>query len=328
MDNLKGKKKIGEELAALLAAACMTALTGTAAWAETETAGPQITVRSEAVAEARVQELPLPEDTCIRQGREYQLKSYQQIAVSLPEIVKNVQKTVLYEGVEAAAEIPEFLEEDLQDEESGRSASVRLPLQSTVKSNGRWAEGFTFPVTVWGYDAGSFVLGGETVPVAETHPFAGHEEALLELIGVDPVSYRIDSAEWSGEPETGEDGLVYRRAEASGRKYLSDVEAVYGGEAVIPAQPGIAYEAVYVLKEEETEEPQTVAEETEQPVEMTAAPVPAAAAPEEEEPEEPESAPVFLLRLRQVTTVVVGAGILLIPALYFLIRRKRRRNRD
>lgn len=312
------------------ALAVVVALTGICAAGGTAVmtaAAAEITIRSEAVPEARAQELPLPEDTYREQDREYCLKSYQQVETVLPEIAKNVQKTVLYEGVEAAAGIPASIEVSLDDEETGRSAPVQLPLQSTAQMNGRWSDGFTFPVTVWGYDAGSFVLGGETVPVAEEHPFAGHENALLELIGVDPACYRIDSAEWSGQPQAGEDGLIYRQATAVGQKYLSDVEAVYGGQAVIPAQTGIAYEAVYVLKEEE-KEPTPAVTETEAPVAMTAAPIPAAAAavaaPPAIAPEKPAELRIVLKRLRQVTTVVVGLGLLMGPMMYLLIRKRRK----
>ncbi len=316
----------------LTAAVCLGVWSAavTTAYAEEnaiETEEGEITVRSKAFLnfEDPAREDAVPAETYLWGDQKYQMKSYQIVTVTLPEIVKYAQETILYEGVEQAVEIPGQAEVQLQDEETGRSASAWLPLENTVQSNGRWQDDFSFPVTVWGYDAGSFVLGGETVPVVEEHPFAGRETALLELIGVDPAYYQIDSAEWSGMPQTGEDGLTYRQATAVGRKYVTDVEAVYGGRALIPQQPGMAYETVYVMPEE-TEPEMTEAEPT---VEMTAPPVPAAALETAAMiVEEPAELPAWLRIVRNVTTVVVGLGILLTPLFLWLLGKRRRREID
>ncbi len=313
--------------------AVMTAATVRAEETVTVTSDAEITVRYGVFRGlgAGGQEAALPPDTYEWQDAAYRLKAYQLVTVPLPEIVKNVQESVRYDAVEQAAAVPETLETVIRDEDSGRSAPVMLPLKGTEAFGWRWEDGFAFPITVWGYDSGSFVLENETVEVREEQPFAGHEDALLALIGVDPGYYRIDSAEWSGPPQTGEDGLVYRQAVASGQKYVADIEAVYGGSAVIPEQPGMAYEAVYVLEEPETEaesEPEPAAESSESYVEVTAAPVPAAAA-REERPQESETPGTLLWirNLRRVTTIVVGFGVLLVPLLLLLSGRRKRRKK-
>ena len=317
-------------VAAVLAAAAITV------YAEervTETSETEITVQYEIfpALENPGQDMALPPDTYVWQENEYRLRSYQLVAVPMQEIVKYVRKSVRYEGVEKAAAIPETIEAEILDEDTGRSALVMLPLEKTEASGWRWEEGFSFPVTVRGYDSGSFILGDETVDVRENQPFAGYEDRLLVLAGVDPAYYRIDSAEWSGPPQTDEDGLVCRRAAASGRKYVADIEAVYGGRAVIPKQPGMTYEAVYERIPPETEAEsasEAIPEPSESYVEVTAAPAPAAAAQEETQ-QVPEGSGVlrWLRNIRHVTTIVIGLGILFVPLLLLIVRRRSRRGK-
>ncbi len=250
-------------------------------------------------------------------GRGYRLRSWQLVEIPASETVRYVRETVLYEAVEQTAAIPETISATVTDEDTGRSVEAVLSLSDMRFSNWRWVEGFAFPVTVWGYDTGSFVLGEHIVPVKEEHPFAGYETELLRLIGVDPVYYRIDSAEWSGEAAADEDGRVFRQAAASGRKYVADAEADYNGHAVIPVEAGTEYQAIYAL--EEDTEPVTAA--AKEPAVQTEEPVLAA-------PEEPRDIPAWIRILRQVTVVVVGLGILLVPPLLLLLwRRKREREK-
>ncbi len=289
----------------------------------------EITVRYDtyAVSVEEAVQMPLPPDACLWQGEEYRLKAFQTVSVPLPELTRYARESVLYEGVEQAATVPESIDANLWDEDSGRSAVVMLPLESTQEANGRWADGFIFPVTVWGYENGSFILGGETVQVKEEHPFAGYESSLLELIGVDPAYYQIDTVEWSGAPQTGENGLIYRQATASGRKYVMDITAVYGGQAVIPEQPGMAYEAVYEKaapeSEPETEEEtEGIASPSAAQIQITPPPVPAASAL----PEESAGLPGWIRTVMKITAVVFGLGFLLFPFfLIFLLRRKKRK---
>ena len=333
---LKIGSKILPGAAIVIAVAAVLAATVVTAYAEekvTETSETEITVLYETfpASENPGQDMPLPSDMYVWLDNEYRLKSYQLASVPMPEIVKYVSESVQYEGIEKAAAIPEAIEAEILDEDTGRSALVMLPLEKTEASGWRWEEGFSFPITVRGYDSGSFVLGDETVDVRENQPFAGYEDRLLVLAGVDPEYYRIDSAEWSGPPQTDEDGLVCRRAAASGRKYVADIEAVYGGRAVIPKQPGLAYEAVYELIPPETEAesaPEAIPEPSESYVEVTAAPAPAAAAQEEVQ-QAPEGSGVlrWLRNIRHVTTIVIGLGILFVPLLLLIVRRRGRRGK-
>lgn len=315
-------------VAAAAAVCMMQAAASRTARAEKVSAAPgssEITVLYAVVpaADDGRNRMPFPSDSYVWQEETYRLKSCQLVTVPMPELVKYVRQSVLYEGTEKAAEVPGTIDAVIRDEESGRSAQVQLPLERTLVSDWHWEDGFAFPVTVRGYDAGSFVLDGDVVEIREEQPFAGYESALLELIGVDPAYYRIDYTEWNGLPQSDENGTVCRQAMAFGQKYVADIEAVYGGRAVIPEQPGVAYKAVYLREEPDTLEETEPMTESEY-AEVIVIPVPA----EEEVPEEtPEGAgiPWWIRNLRQVTTVVVGLGLLLGPLLLLLIRRRKKR---
>lgn len=177
-----------------------------------------------------------------------------------------------------------------------------------------------------GYDTGSFSLGDQIVPIKEEQPFEGYEKELLELIGVDPEYYRIDSVRWVSEPWTGEDGVVYRQAAASGQKYVADVEAVYRGTVPAGFSPLTAYEAIYELPE-----PVSPAESSDGS-DVSAKPQPEAVEIKGSPRENPGGFLNWIRNLSLRTKLVLGLGILLLPlALIWLARmllaRKERQDR-
>ncbi len=263
-----------------------------------------------------------PAETYLWEGEEYRLRSWQLITATMPEIRRYVRKSVIYKEVEQAMKIPEQADFYVTDEETGRQTTATLPLTDSTYSEWRWSDGFVFPVTVLDYDTGRFLLGGTEIPVKEEQPFEGYEEELLGLIGADPAYYRIDHVEWTEEPGTGEDGRIYRRALASGRKKTADVRAVYEGEVVIPSEEGMAYQALYVRAV--PRETRKVPETAEEPA-VQAVPPPA----EEAAARPPETGFwAWIRNLQTVTKVIMGLGFLLFPFLFILRKRRKRRKKQ
>ena len=193
------------------------------------------------------------------EGCGYRLKSCQMISSMTKEKTQDAETSIEYKAVEQADTLPERAEIEVTDEDTGLTVEAELPAADTEFSNWRWVEGFQFPITVQQYDAGQFYLGDIVVTESggNSHegPFAGYEKELLELIGVNPDFYSIEFTEWTSEPWTGEDGLVYRQARASGQKYVADCKVTYKGTVTLPETPAYAWQAVYVREETGQEMP-------------------------------------------------------------------------
>lgn len=189
------------------------------------------------------------------QGQIYQLSSMQQVAAMIPETCRYIEKTIIYEEVEQADELPGTIEMEVKDHDTGVSTKAELPVLKTQFDHWRWIAGFEFTITVQQYDLGRFYLGDKIVEEEEGELFEGYEEDLLGLIGVDPAYYRIDRIQWITDAWTGEDGLVYRQAKAGGQKYVADCRVTYGGDVKLPETEGIAWQAEYA--------PETVESDTE-----------------------------------------------------------------
>lgn len=250
-----------------------------------------------------------PTETYEYDGREYDLKSCQIIPVVTEEKIEEVKDTIVYEAVEQADLVPDQAQIQVTDQDTGQTIQLMLPALGAEFKNWRWIEGFQFPITVQQYDAGQFYLGDLTVTAGEEQPFSEYKKELLDLIDVNPDFYSIDEIRWTSEPWTGEDGLVYRQAMASGRKYVADCSVVYGGKAVIPSVPARAWQAVYAEKEANT---QLIAE-TER-------------IPEVERGETEEPAGFRIELLKRILRITIGLLLLLfflILTIVLLLKRKK-----
>jgi hypothetical protein len=187
------------------------------------------------------------------EGETYYLKSYQLISAKTREKVQMAEDTVTYEAVEQADTLPRQIKLEVTDEDSGLVVTAEVPAVNTKYDNWRWVSGFEFPVIVQQYDAGQFYLGDRIVTEEANDPFAEYKTELLELAGLNPDYYSIETTQWVSQPWTGEDGLVYRQARASGRKYVADCEVTYAGNVTFPEVPASAWEAVYSRKDKENE---------------------------------------------------------------------------
>ena len=195
------------------------------------------------------EEVVLPPESYEYEGKTYYQKSSQLVVVDTEEKEQWVQDTIVYEQVEQADTLPETAVLEVVDEETGQTVEVSVPVLKKSVDHWRWVHGFEFEITVQQYDAGQFYLGDEIVTEGQGRPFEGLERELLELIGVNPDYYSIESTEWLGPAWSGEDGLVYRQARAVGKKYVADCSVTYGGQVVIPPVSGTAWQACYALGE-------------------------------------------------------------------------------
>lgn len=192
---------------------------------------------------------PKPEYFDVETGQTYVLQSFKTVEAVIPEHEVQADSTISY-VVEALDSIPETAEVTVIDETTSQSVTSILPLTSYSLDNERWTDNFSYKLTYSEYGAGWYQLGDLIVPEGNEKPvLQGVERQLLALIGADPKDYRIDDIVWISEPYVGADGIVYRDAEAKGRKKAADCTALYSGCVVIPEAAGYCYEAEYKKKE-------------------------------------------------------------------------------
>ncbi len=154
-------------------------------------------------------------------------------------------QTVPYEyyGLEAGTAVPGVQEIEFTDNNTGNVFTAILPLISAETADRYWDNSFSFSVHVEHADADSFLLGEKEVP-KET-PLINCAPDLLEMLELDPDSYRITAIEWSNDPYEDNEGAICRDARAIGEKRLRDVTAVYGGMVTYPAVSAKAWECEY-----------------------------------------------------------------------------------
>ena len=117
-------------------------------------------------------------------------------------------------------------------------------------SHDRWKDDFSFTVTFHEYGIDGYWLGDQVFMLDEENlDFSGYEEMLLALIEADPENYRINSAEWAGEPYEDSEGILCRDAVVSGEKLVRDCVITYRGIAVFEEEPGVRYLASYKPKD-------------------------------------------------------------------------------
>lgn len=209
----------------------------------------EITVRCQAFTENK--KTPhLPSETFVYKGESYPyLVSRRLTAAMTEEITENIREVIVYRDVEEADHVPQEAVIQAEQGDSGVAVEVVLPAAEAEFDEGRWVDGFTFPIVVERYDAGNYELNGKIISCGEENPFSGYEQDLLELIGVSPAFYQIEHTEWTGEPEEMEDGQIRRTARARGKKYVADCRVTYEGPVKFPSEPGLAYEAVYAQRD-------------------------------------------------------------------------------
>ncbi|WP_148873086.1 hypothetical protein, partial [Serratia marcescens] len=190
--------------------------------------GSELTITSDFFTDGCENHIPDEEYINPEDNKAYSLISYNYLEKTLPERKQNVQDTITYKNVEQIDKIPESAVIEITDAETNQKQQVSMPLLQFEYKGYHWIDGFEFPVTVKDYDADAYMIGNKEIPANGENTFAGYEEQLLDLIGVNPDYYKIDNVVWNGEPWN-DNGILYRKAIAKGKKQVADCSATYGG---------------------------------------------------------------------------------------------------
>lgn len=146
-----------------------------------------------------------------------------------------IQQDVVYEAVEGAAELPETV--DVQAEQDGQVVTAVCSMREKTVLRERWEQDFSFPLTFHVYDAEFYEVGSHLIPYNEERPEAEEcYQELLNMIGVSPEEYEIADLQWEGDAYRNEEGQLCRNAVAVGQKLVRDYRVRYEGTAVFPAR--------------------------------------------------------------------------------------------
>ncbi len=199
--------------------------------------GRQIVRESEPFLE---NEPELPPETIEMGESLYRLVSMETEEVILEEEQKEVSGEILYE-VEKGYHLPETGEILVEDGLVGE-LSYKLPLLRKTEGEWKWTDGFSFPLTIENYGADLYALGDTWI--SQGADLMDHGPDILESMGLDPEYYRIQEIRWQGGPYL-ENGVLYRKAQASGLKKVCTVKALYSGTVTIPERKAKVRRTVY-----------------------------------------------------------------------------------
>lgn len=187
-------------------------------------------------------------------GKRYRLVSERIRQATKAGTLTYVSTSVPYE-LEGREEPPETAVIPIKDEATGTEFEREVPLIEIIEQNLFWSDDFSFPVTVSGYDADSFILGDEEIPAEAS--LSDYGEEFLTYLGLPSDCYRVETVAWEGDAYE-KDGILCRDALATGEKLVRRVEAKYGGQVRTPEVEGKQYIGIYEEiipeTEEETEE--------------------------------------------------------------------------
>ena len=197
------------------------------------------------------QEIEKPPEYMEQNGKQYQLESVELAEVNIPGSLTYVSANISYE-LEGMQEPPETAEITIKDAATGNEFRREVSVKEIAAKEMWWSDTFSFPITVYDYEAESFQLGNYEIQ-ANTD-LAQYDDWFLDYLNLPQDCYHINSVEWSGTPYE-QDGILCRDAVAYGEKLIRDVEVIYGGQVRTPEIPGKQYVAVYTeIVQEETEE--------------------------------------------------------------------------
>ncbi len=195
------------------------------------------------------------EDVIERNGKWYTLKTSELTSVITEETTKYSEASILYKGVEYIDSLPEEALVEVINENLKQKLKVRLPAVDYKKEDTSWDYNFTFPITVTGYDAESYMLG--EIEISNRTPFIDHGDQFLDYLNLPRQYYQITRVQWEGDPVRKE-GEMVRKATAHGRKLVKDVRGVYGGEVTFPSIEATVLHGVYVEADAENQTGQII----------------------------------------------------------------------
>ena len=184
-----------------------------------------------------------PKESVVKEGKRYHLKSGELKKVMTEETIKYTEASILYKGVEYIDNLPGDAEVKVVNEDSKQEQKVRLPAVNYEEEGTYWDYHFTFPITVTGYDADSYMLG--QLEISKNTPLIDHGDQFLDYLNLPTQYYKITRIQWDGKP-VGEEGEMTRKATAYGRKLVKDIRGIYGGDVVFPSIEANVYHGVYV----------------------------------------------------------------------------------
>jgi hypothetical protein len=196
-----------------------------------------------------------PNEELEKEGKKYTLKNSELTKVVTEETRKYSEAAILYEGVEYIDSLPEDAQVKVINEDLKQELNVRLPAVDYKEENTYWDYNFTFPITVSGYDADSYMLG--QIEVSNNSPLIDHARQFLSYLNLPSQYYEITSIDWDGDPVP-KDGEMIRNATAHGRKLVKDIRGVYGGDVTFPSTQANVYHGVYVEANSENQTDQVI----------------------------------------------------------------------
>ena len=184
----------------------------------------------------REDQLPEPEEYWTdEEGTAWKLNCSQVISVPDTGRRREVSGEVIYPEVTKNAVIPETASMEVEDEESGQTLTVSLPLSRTEYEKERWSNDLEFTVTFHSYGADTYSFRETRVShQSEQPPLTECREELLDAIGTTEEDCRLEEFCWAGEPYADDGGILCRDALVRGSRRVWDCRAVYAGEVNLP----------------------------------------------------------------------------------------------
>jgi len=150
----------------------------------------------------------------------------------------------LYEGVEYIDSLPEDAQVKVINENLKQELNGTLPAVGYKEESAYWDYNFTFPITLSGYDADSYMLG--QTEISNRSPLIDHAKLFLSYLNLPSQYYES------------KDGEMIRNATAHGRKYVKNIRGIYGGDVTFPSIEANIYHGTYIDAEAENQTEQII----------------------------------------------------------------------
>lgn len=196
-----------------------------------------------------------PTEEIVKEGKKYTLKTSGLSKVVTEETTKYSESSILYEGVEYIDSLPEDAQVKVINKDLMQELDVILPAVGYKEESAYWDYNFTFPITVRGYDADSYMLG--QTEISNRSPLIDHAKLFLSYLNLPSQYYEITSIEWEGDPVSKAGGMI-RNATAHGRKFVKDIRGIYGGDVTFPSLEANIYHGTYIDAEAENQTEQII----------------------------------------------------------------------
>ncbi|WP_101698674.1 prealbumin-like fold domain-containing protein [Clostridium minihomine] len=140
------------------------------------------------------------------------------------------------------SDIPKAIQQknvEYQDSVTGQVVKATLSLVSVKATDDwTWKDDLTIPLVFSIYDAEYYKIGDKVVPYSAKAPaLEGCETELLNVLKLSPQDYKISKFEWDGDPYD-VDGVMHRKAKATGSRHVARYVASYSGTIPLPDAPG------------------------------------------------------------------------------------------